>query len=111
MHGIQNTQQYRAQNTQQYRAGHAEHSPIQYKRPQTNTALTQELLGVSEGQVGPVVSHAHEKGLVVHGAVLQELDGEVRVLDVRQRTARHPLHVHRTHGVVVQLAVRSRTDL
>lgn len=59
----------------------------------------------------PVVSHADEERLVVHGPVLQELDGEVRVLDVRQRTARYGLEVYRTHSAVGQLAVRLWTDL
>ena len=73
--------------------------------------LTQILFRISERQMRSVVAHADKERPLVHGAVLQELDGVVCVLDVWQRAAYHCLQVHWAHGIVIQLAVLARADL
>ena len=58
-----------------------------------------------------MVAHAQEEGPVVQGTVLEELDGEVRVLDVGQGPSRHRLQVHRAHGAVSQRPARPGANL
>ena len=67
--------------------------------------------GVAEGQVRLVEAQGQEERLAVQGAVLQEGQGEVCVLLVRQLPARNPPRRQGAARVVVQLAVRAWTDL